>query len=561
MSLNDIIEDLQRQLNRLDRRLEGLELVEAAAANVYNVKYYGAKGDNTADDTAAIQAALAAANSAGGGVVEITPGTYKVGGTLVVNSGVQAWLHPSAVLKATADVNVVQLKSQSGIFGGAIDVSGVAFTSAAIYLNGADHIGGAFRPTFIQNIKLASAIVSGHGRGYGILLRATQTTGVNPEIYGVQVSNSQLDSFLNGISLEIVETNGVTDWAAVNGNLFSNLGLSSCDNFINVKSVVSGTTTNQSPGGNVFNNIQVQHSANSVNGIFCNGLQNSFTNCFIWDWPGAATGIVCPSRTWYSGLNYFEHNLYPWQVDDQGWRNTFESPNNYHPMFRGWSPPNASGSTWTHAGDQDDILCNADQRYTVTQPAGSAPISGVIANCFRTALRYAGWNSTSTYPVTILVDLGSDILDDVITGISFLDQGYLALNVKIEAYKLSNTTWYTLIDITNNKKDMVHGSTQELGTGISGITKLRYTFSGTQPTWGDLIYIGRIWAFASNRTGHTWLPREGGSIYGNLRLTGNLGVGNSAAATGPVGTIVKKIEVFDAAGTSLGFIAVYNSIP
>jgi hypothetical protein len=46
---------------------------------------------------------------------------------------------------------------------------------------------------------------------------------------------------------------------------------------------------------------------------------------------------------------------------------------------------------------------------------------------------------------------------------------------------------------------------------------------------------------------------------GNVRIAGNLGVGNSAAATTP-GTVVNKIEIFDAAGVSLGFIAVYDSI-
>lgn len=38
-----------------------------------------------------------------------------------------------------------------------------------------------------------------------------------------------------------------------------------------------------------------------------------------------------------------------------------------------------------------------------------------------------------------------------------------------------------------------------------------------------------------------------------------LGVGNSAAATTP-GTVVRRIEVFDASGASLGFVPVYNSI-
>jgi hypothetical protein len=40
----------------------------------------------------------------------------------------------------------------------------------------------------------------------------------------------------------------------------------------------------------------------------------------------------------------------------------------------------------------------------------------------------------------------------------------------------------------------------------------------------------------------------------------SLSVANSATATGPVGTITHKIEVFDATGTSLGFLPVYDSI-
>ncbi len=44
----------------------------------YNVKDYGAVGDGSADDTAAVQNALSAAGSAGGGTVYFPAGTYKV---------------------------------------------------------------------------------------------------------------------------------------------------------------------------------------------------------------------------------------------------------------------------------------------------------------------------------------------------------------------------------------------------------------------------------------------------------------------------------------------------
>lgn len=46
---------------------------------------------------------------------------------------------------------------------------------------------------------------------------------------------------------------------------------------------------------------------------------------------------------------------------------------------------------------------------------------------------------------------------------------------------------------------------------------------------------------------------------GKLLVPSGIGVGNSAAATTP-GSVTKKIQVFDASGNSLGYIAVYNAI-
>ena len=46
---------------------------------------------------------------------------------------------------------------------------------------------------------------------------------------------------------------------------------------------------------------------------------------------------------------------------------------------------------------------------------------------------------------------------------------------------------------------------------------------------------------------------------GKLTATSGLGVGNSAAAT-TLGSVAKKMEIFDASGNSLGFIAIYDAI-
>jgi hypothetical protein len=59
----------------------------AAAAPPRDVKAFGAHGDGTADDTAALQAAIDAAHAAGGGAVDFPPGTYSTR-TLTIHSRV-----------------------------------------------------------------------------------------------------------------------------------------------------------------------------------------------------------------------------------------------------------------------------------------------------------------------------------------------------------------------------------------------------------------------------------------------------------------------------------------
>lgn len=56
-----------------------------------------------------------------------------------------------------------------------------------------------------------------------------------------------------------------------------------------------------------------------------------------------------------------------------------------------------------------------------------------------------------------------------------------------------------------------------------------------------------------------YVSATGDVVGANLRTSGNLGVGNSAAAT-TLGSVTKKVEIFNSAGTSLGFVPIYNSI-
>ena len=58
--------------------IEAVETSLLPMLQTFNVKAYGAVGNNVALDTAAIQATIDAASAAGGGIVYVPPGTYKV---------------------------------------------------------------------------------------------------------------------------------------------------------------------------------------------------------------------------------------------------------------------------------------------------------------------------------------------------------------------------------------------------------------------------------------------------------------------------------------------------
>lgn len=82
-------------------------VVAGSITNIYDVRAnYGATGNGTTDDSAAINNALAAANTAGGGQVWVASGTYAIGSTLVI--GANTWLHldQGATIKRIANPSV-----------------------------------------------------------------------------------------------------------------------------------------------------------------------------------------------------------------------------------------------------------------------------------------------------------------------------------------------------------------------------------------------------------------------------------------------------------------------
>ena len=71
-------------------------------ASQHDVRKYGAKGDGTMQDTAAVQAAIDAANSAGGGTVLVPPGKYAVA-RIELRSNVALRLNKGATLLGSTE--------------------------------------------------------------------------------------------------------------------------------------------------------------------------------------------------------------------------------------------------------------------------------------------------------------------------------------------------------------------------------------------------------------------------------------------------------------------------
>lgn len=95
----------------------------AKGALVFNVKDYGATGNGSTDDHASIQAAIAAANAAGGGVVYLPKGIYQISGTLSIGT-------TSSIKLLGAGRGITWLRATTTT-AHMIDVGNAAYTSIA----------------------------------------------------------------------------------------------------------------------------------------------------------------------------------------------------------------------------------------------------------------------------------------------------------------------------------------------------------------------------------------------------------------------------------------------
>ena len=111
--------NIDNLLDRIDALQERVSIIESYPNDpdipgliVYNVKDYGAKGDDSTDDTAAIQAAIDQAAAGDHRTVFIPAGTYRISSSIVLDSHVSLLGETTytTILKATTAITMIKIE-------------------------------------------------------------------------------------------------------------------------------------------------------------------------------------------------------------------------------------------------------------------------------------------------------------------------------------------------------------------------------------------------------------------------------------------------------------------
>lgn len=240
--------------------------------------------DGTADDVQ-IQAAIdyvsalaAVMGIASMGEVEVLRGQYNIAATIDIKKDVQLRLNRGVVFNMSADVDCVNLKYGAAITGGMIYV-GSGYTHAAIKLDGSSHIylpgyaSGAYMITSISNIILRSQDILG-GQGIYFLADETDARGF---VQGVTIKEVAIWKFETAIKLESTNLD-VQPGNSVGQNHFQDVW-----SWFPKYGVYLTTSLWEQVNGNIFTNVHVYASADTLKCFYCEGSYNYFEPIFCWD--------------------------------------------------------------------------------------------------------------------------------------------------------------------------------------------------------------------------------------------------------------------------------------
>lgn len=479
------------------------DLVGRLGLGIYNVKEYGATGDGVTDDTAAIQSAIAAALvSARRSEVYFPAGRYLISSTLSASfTDAANWVPGISFRGVGAGLR------QDGTIGGSVLAPTNAVTGAALEIIGAANSDNSFKGQVqgwvVEDLGIQG--VSSGTNGHGLRLKYFAQVSIR----NVTVSNCQ-----DGIHLER-QANGATFGYGLGVTIDRYFGVTNRGWGIAAQDAGSLTVTLVNPllqsntlGGLLVAGAPVVMFGGEVYGNSGPGLQH--------DDPTGSSAIFGP-------LCY-------------GTR--FESNNTatLGPQVKLISAvsPLLSG-VWflTSSNGEHGIEMGTDGTKFVRSP--------MLLNCF-----FQGKAAVTSQNAYVI---GANCTSPVI--LNSRELNYTA--VFGGALGMGTDCLYQKGNSLQNRLDsVVAAGARAYSASRTGDAVVRWSVNdaGTQ-SWGD-----------GTNPVDTNLYRAGTDLLKTddklLTATG-LGVGNSALAS-TLGTCVRKMEVFDGSGNSLGFVPIYSSI-
>lgn len=458
------------------------------------------------DSTAAIQAALAAHPH-----VLLSQGNYKVSSECVVGDPALDYtldtlteansrtleLDPRTTVSNTSTTTAAFLvRSYAKLRGGTVFLPANATTAAGVRVLSTPHT----RDWSIEDFSVVGRnYTSAAGKGYGIHYDLTNAAA--GYVVNGNVTNCRFYYLEKGEYVNLTGANAST-WAnAINR---SGIGYTWC---VTAEDVARGD-------GNNFVNLQVQW------GVFCakhfsiGGLNNNFTNITYWDAPSNYLVWELLSTSQNNRINTLID--YPTQVNNLGAENHIlipEKPVSLNSVVGNYDNAASGKPGMTHFfGGQDDILAYANSKYTVTS---SGSISyGNLANVFNPNQTEVVYNDVTASNLVVTVNLGATAINITTVGINFYGT-QIGTAYTIQGSN-DGISWTTLVTEINNRSARPFYKLANYGYSTKYV---RLTVTDGLDA-AKKVGLTRIYATSNEKPGNLWLPRGGGSLYGQIDYFG-----------------------------------------
>lgn len=378
---------------------------------MYQIYPTGAKA-NGSNDSPAFDIMLEKAKTSQVKTIFVPDGVYGILKTIVVPPRVRMIFAPNAVLKPLADINVIQMKPEAYVEGATIDLRNmkVPFTKAAIYFNATDVFQFYEQTHMLKDINILGKHATSGWTGTGILMEATTPMSY---IDNVKCNNVTITNMQKGIHLRVdPKITKEADMAWVNANFFHQITLM---NFEYGLYLEGDSKVPRDVGGNLFDQVQFQAEAGTKRLIYCEGGTNRF-DIFGWDIHKLKSTEAAYEFTKSARFNQIVSPMAAEITEawiDNGYMNSFPSPNNYVSDKRINALPISLPYVPNFIGNQDDYLVNGHKRgYTVTQVSTHPIVDGELTDIFtfdtESGITFDAKNATYENPIVIEINTFSD---------------------------------------------------------------------------------------------------------------------------------------------------------